>query len=355
MIPFIDFNQATPVRDIFYDGDAGAKKTINYNNDIWMLKLPKSTRDYKTRQISYTTSPLSEYLGSRIYEILGIPVHETLLGHYQGKVVVACKDFTYENGKEIARLISFNKIKNSYMSSDLDSNSGTGSETLLEEVLETISGQENLQEIKQTAERFWDMFVVDAFIGNNDRNNGNWGLLLYTGTGKQTLAPVYDNGNAFFNKRGIAQMEKRIANIDLLREDAYRAPVCAFKYLDSNNQAHKINPFDFIKSQDNPECNAALLRFMRRVDMASIDQLINDIPEVSEGIVVMPLAQKEFYKAILSTRLNEVFAPTAQQIIKECSGKEQRISLNNEVRKAQAASQELNERDSDEIIPDHNR
>jgi len=45
-------------------------------------------------QISYTTSPLSEYLGSKIYEALGIPVHETVLGIRKNKVVVACRDFT---------------------------------------------------------------------------------------------------------------------------------------------------------------------------------------------------------------------------------------------------------------------
>ncbi len=110
--------------------------------------------------------------------MLGIPVHETLLGGYSGKVTVVCEDFTYQNEKKIATLVPFNEIKNAYMSSDLASNSGTGSETLLDEVLATIEGQENLQEVGSASEWFWDMFIVDAFIGNNDRNNGNWGLLF---------------------------------------------------------------------------------------------------------------------------------------------------------------------------------
>lgn len=44
-------------------------------------------------EISYTTSPLSEYIGSYIYESIGIPVHVTKLGIKDGKVVVAYKDF----------------------------------------------------------------------------------------------------------------------------------------------------------------------------------------------------------------------------------------------------------------------
>ena len=30
---------------------------------------------------------------------------------------------------------------------------------------------------KELEAYFWDMFVVDAFIGNWDRHNGNWGFL----------------------------------------------------------------------------------------------------------------------------------------------------------------------------------
>ena len=31
--------------------------------------------------ISYSTAPLSEYIGSHVYSILGFPVHETFLGY----------------------------------------------------------------------------------------------------------------------------------------------------------------------------------------------------------------------------------------------------------------------------------
>lgn len=47
--------------------------------------------------MSYTNSCISEHLGSYIFEIIGIPVQETILGTYnvngKEKVVVACKDF----------------------------------------------------------------------------------------------------------------------------------------------------------------------------------------------------------------------------------------------------------------------
>lgn len=47
--------------------------------------------------LSYVTSPLSEFIGSNIYKILGYDVHETLLGIcFDGKrykVVCGCKGF----------------------------------------------------------------------------------------------------------------------------------------------------------------------------------------------------------------------------------------------------------------------
>ena len=64
----------------------------------------------KARETSYTTAPLSEYLGSHIYELLGFDVHKTLLGIKKGKVVVACKDFCVIRGG----LSEIRTIKNVY-------------------------------------------------------------------------------------------------------------------------------------------------------------------------------------------------------------------------------------------------
>lgn len=325
---FIDFNNVEILDTVFYGGDAGAKFAIQFEGEVWMLKLPKSTREYAKPQVSYTTSPLNEYIGSKIYESLGISVHETILGQYANKVVVACKDFTYLADENIARLIPFNELKNAYMSSDLDSYSGTGSETLLNEVLDTIAGQKTLKNTDGAMKRFWDMFIVDAFIGNNDRNNGNWGLLLDLKTKQMTLAPVFDNGNAFFNKRSIEQMMKRMDDLETLREDAYRVPTSAFKYIGASEKAHKINPFHMMDaggdSSDvgvfNPDINVrslfddAILRFSEQIDMRKITKIISGIPEKVESLIVMPANQKAFYLKTMQIRLDEVILPAAQKI-----------------------------------------
>jgi len=308
MLKLINFDESVIARGAFYGGNAGAKDAIRYDNAVWMIKYPKTTRDLVNPQISYTTSPLSEYLGSKIYESLNIPVHKTLLGTRKNKVVVACRDFTRDMHNDFTlkfhnSLIPFHDLKNSFMSSDLESYSGTGSETLLNEMLATINGQDDLNSIPGVLERFWDMFVVDAFIGNNDRNNGNWGLLI-SPDGALSLAPVYDNGNAFFNKRSLVQMEKRLGDEVAMREDAYITPRCVYKYTGLDNEGHRINPFDFIKRGENADCSAAAARFLAAVDMSAIEKIIDDIPEVTGALAVMPKIQKEFYMELMRIRLD---------------------------------------------------
>lgn len=337
----INFTDAKRVPQFGYGGEAGAKFAIEHNGDIWMLKLPKSTRDMINPQISYTTSPLSEYLGSKIYESLGLPVHETILGFRGSKIVVACKDFTLSAGKQVAILRPFNELKNSFMATDIDSYSGSGSETLLGEVLDTLAGEESLGSIEGATERFWDMFVVDAFIGNNDRNNGNWGLLRDLKTGELTLAPVFDNGNAFFNKKGIPSMKERTASSDLLQNDAYRSFECVYKYENDGGKERKINPFKFIKQiGENTDCDAAVVRFMERIDMNKVTQVINDVPETFGHVLVMPQEQKEYYLKIMQLRLDEVLRPTSEKI-KTALEKDHSVSLTDVAKDVREASAEL--------------
>jgi len=307
-----------------YGGDAGPKYPITFDKNIWMIKYPKNTKTYNKPQISYTTSPLSEYIGSKVYESLGIPVHETLLGTRNGKVVVACKDFTHTSFdtdnftllttaygadyiiEKTARLDHFHDIKNDFMASDLDEYTGTGSETLMNEVLDTINGDEGLQAIGGVLERFWDMFVVDAFIGNNDRNNGNWGVLLDYSTRKMSLAPVYDNGSSFFKNSSFASMEKDLADENAMFDKVITGYSCRHKYAGTDNEGIPIHPFRFIHDGENADCNAAVHRFLERIEvgMGKIEAMIAEIPEACGVLSVMPQIQKDFYIKVMHIRLD---------------------------------------------------
>ena len=138
-----------------------------------------------------------------------------MLGYRAGKVVCACKDFTYPD----KRLFEFREIKNALSDDDAGFNSAPsdGESVYLGDVLATIETSDLLRAVPGVRERFWDMFVVDAFIKNPDRNNGNWGLLMDVGRSYE-LAPVYDLGSSLFSKRSPSLAEGRLTG-----DEKYRA------------------------------------------------------------------------------------------------------------------------------------
>ena len=201
MYALTDFSQC-PLsnRHGSYSGNAGGKRGIVFQDADWIVKYPKITRSMRGDKLpSYTSSPLSEFLGSHVFSILGVDVHDTLLGVDKGKLVVACRDFRPDN----AILKEFRSVKNA-MTPELNdrfdleiAESATGDRVSVEETLFHLA-YNPVCDIPGINRRFAEMIVVDAIIDNTDRNNGNWGLLSVGG--RNELAPVFDNGNAFSNK-----------------------------------------------------------------------------------------------------------------------------------------------------------
>ena len=91
----VDFTNL-PKRNKLYAGANGSKISIIYEGQQYMLKFPPIPS--KNKEMSYSNSCFSEYLGCQIYESIGIPVQKTMLGTYtvkgKEKIVVACGDFT---------------------------------------------------------------------------------------------------------------------------------------------------------------------------------------------------------------------------------------------------------------------
>ena len=185
----IDFTNL-PVRKKTYAGANGSKISVIYNGEQYMLKFPSAPS--RNKEMSYANGCISEYLGCHIFESVGIPVQETLLGTYtkngKEKIVVACKDFTSTG----LVLQDFASLKNTIIDSI---HNGYGTE--LDDILQTLQEQTAI-EPHILSDWFWDIFIVDALIGNWDRHNGNWGFLYNNSTDEITLAPVYDCGSCLF-------------------------------------------------------------------------------------------------------------------------------------------------------------
>ena len=177
----VDFTNL-PRRNKLYAGANGSKISVIYEGQQYMLKFPPLPS--KNKEMSYSNSCFSEYLGCQIYESIGIPVQKTMLGTYtvkgKTKIVVACGDFT-EPG---ITLQDFASLKNQIIDSERN---GYGTE--LSDILHTFEEQEAIDR-EVITERFWDMFIVDALIGNWDRHNGIMMIRPFCDTAFQSTTPT---------------------------------------------------------------------------------------------------------------------------------------------------------------------
>jgi len=290
----IDFTKL-PRRNKTYGGANGNKICVLYENEIYMLKFPSHAT--KNENLSYSNGCFSEYLGCRIYESIGIPVQRTLLGTFcvsgKEKIVVACRDFTSSG----VVLQDFASLKNQMIDSERN---GYGTE--LSDILYTFSHQNAVDEGLLT-QRFWNMFIVDAFIGNWDRHNGNWGFLYNTETDETKLAPVYDCGSSLYPQADEAIIktvlsEKRERNLRI-----YGIPTSAIAV-----NGKRINYFDFISSLQDEDCNRALSEISCRIDMDKIKKIIDQTPVISD-------LQREFYFTMLNERKEKILTPRGIFII----------------------------------------
>ena len=283
----VDFTRCERLPGRAYNGANGKKIAIKYNGDVWLLKFPPSAAE-KPTALSYTNSCLSEHIASSIANMIGLKSQETRLGTFTNgktRVVCACRDFAAD-GKQ---LYDFCSIKNTVIDSETN---GTGTE--LDDVLETIDLQSFVDPVTLRA-HFWDMFVVDAFLGNFDRHNGNWGFLVDAVTRKAEIAPAFDFGSCMLPQADDEVMRAVIE--DKAERDAriYVFPASTLK-----QGGKKINYVDFIGRNRTGALAPSLARIVPRIDMSAIGEFIDDVPLLSE-------LQRRFYKTYLAARREALF------------------------------------------------
>lgn len=286
----IDFTNCRVVPGRAYNGANGKKIAVEYDGILYMLKFPPSGKN-KPTGLSYTNSCFSEHIASSIFNLIGVRAHETMLGTFKvggrEKIVCACKDFTADGN----RFFDFCSIKNTILESD---SNGTGTE--LEDILDTIGKQQYIS-LEVLERHFWDVFVVDALLGNFDRHNGNWGFLFDEKTGESSIAPIYDCGSCLLPQADEKIMNEVLSNEDALHPRIYLYPTSAIKQND-----RKINYRDFLMSAEYESCSEAVKRIVHRIDMEVISEFIDSTPYLSD-------LQRAFYKHYIKARYNLILVP----------------------------------------------
>lgn len=298
----IDFTNL-PTRNKTYAGANGSKISVIYNGEQYMLKFPLSAP--KNKALSYANGCISEYIGCHIFESIGIDVQKTLLGTYvkngKEKIVVACKDFT----KSGIVLQDFASLKNTIIDSE---HNGYGTE--LDDIMKAIEEQQAVNPIL-LKDWFWNIFIVDALIGNWDRHNGNWGFLYNVDTDEMSIAPVFDCGSCLYPQADENIMKATLENKAEQDLRIFSIPLSGIK-IDNN----KINYFDFISSLQNKDCNRALKRILPRINMIDINRIIDETPYITD-------LQKSFYKTMLLQRKEKILDFSFNKLRKLEKNKEQ--------------------------------
>lgn len=253
-----------------YEG-ADFKRKIIYDGDVYMLKFGQKLEsdEHKPLQASYTSTPVSEYLGSHIYALAGLPTQHTVMGTYDGRSVVACRDFIESRpDAENVTLVEFKKLENSF----LGSSTAGGRTPILGNLLGIFSEHDSLEGIREAAEeRYWQMFAVDSLIGNFDRHAGNWGYILDKGRNEIIdLAPIYDCGSSLYPALNEAAMADFIKDRDSLVKRVLDFPRAALRI-----GKNKVAYHEFLLSDVGAKARAVLGGIMRELDFAAIHRLIN--------------------------------------------------------------------------------
>lgn len=261
----------------YYSG-AERKKSILISGRFYLIKFQKNSRE------GLRFNHVSEYLGSHIFSLLGIEAQETLLGKYNGENVVVIQDFLGED----EAFVPFNGVGDSSLEQDKEKYQYS-----YEDITGMLQDNIKLTDVEQTIDLFWDMFIVDAFIANFDRHGSNWGFIKKDN--KYRLSPVFDNGSSLFPQLNtdekIELVLKKQEEIDMR---IFKFPTSQIKY-----NGKKSSYYEIISSLAFEECNNALVRIVKRVELDKINKLIDSVENISEK-------RKEFYKIILKQRYEKI-------------------------------------------------
>jgi len=261
-----------------YFGGSEKKIGILVSGTEYMLKFQKHT------PFGMMNNHISEYLGSHIFDLIGFSTQETYLGEYNGEKVVACKSFVDND----AHFVPFNEVGESTLDRDKETYQYS-----YDDIMQMLADNSKLTSVKETIDAFWEVYSVDALIGNSDRHGSNWGFLKKDN--QYFLAPVFDNGSSLFpNLVDEDEMEKII-----LSEEETDKRIFTFPTSQIMLHGKKSSYFEVINSLEFAECNRALIRVYQRINLEKIYKLIDDTEYVSE-------IQKKFYKHMVGERYKKI-------------------------------------------------
>jgi len=271
------------------------KKAVLYKGNKYMLKYAEKRAHINEFDTSNVNNAISEYVSCQIAKAIGYDVQETVLGTYNGEVVVGCKNFLKDN--EVLHEFSW------YLRKEFDS-ADLGRVPNLSQIEYVFDNDSQLSLIKDEAVKaFWELFVFDALVGNFDRHAGNWGYIINADNGSIKPAPVYDCGSSLYPALSEAGMAAVLDDDREIEKRVYTFPTAAL----SVGAVKKISYYDMLSSGYSKDCTAALLKIYEKIDLLKLTNVIDNMTELSD-------IRKNFYIIMLSERKEKILEKAYNEI-----------------------------------------
>lgn len=272
----IDFS-IYPKNNRIYTGSE-EKFGITIDEEHYIVKFQKNS------ETGLLNNHISEHIGSNIFNLVGLSAQITMIGLYNSRPAVICKDFN-----EIDESFTpFNGVGESSLERDRELYQYT-----YEDITRMLTENTKLTNVNETIEMFWNMYIVDALIGNFDRHGANWGFIKNNNTYR--FSPIFDNGSSLFPRRNSVDLMKEVLeNEDKLKEITYKYPTSQIKL-----GGRKSSYFEVINSLEFEDCNKALIRIYNKIDLNEITKFIYNQSYLTE-------IQKEFYTTIIKYRYEHI-------------------------------------------------
>lgn len=285
----IDFSNCRNFDNMYFTHGSGyhqLRMHILYDDDVYFLKTGQMCAH----------ECFSEYIGSHIFDILGIPSQKTLLGtldcYGRKEPAVACK------------LISTGNCYAYFLSNMGERFGGDMNIYSFENVL-NIANKQTLVDADVFVKNICRILAVDAYIGNYDRfSAGNLGWLCDE-KGNYLLLPVIDNGNCLLAHSAdrmpslFADIASMVRHGNSIVTDTYESLMRRYGTFSWNGAS--IDFYSFYKSVTDRNCIDGLRDVTERIENneEKINQMIDDAP-------LIPELDKSVYKVMLHQRHRDI-------------------------------------------------
>lgn len=274
-------NLPTNLKD--YDGTS-VKIGVRFQNEDWFIKCNKKV----------VSESFSEFVASKVFKLFDVNCQEVILGNYFDEPTVLIKDFTSKD----CLVHSFGSVNQSSEDTLIDDKNYSYNDVVyLIDKNNKLSSEEKYKCLIQ----FWDMFILDAILGNRDRHSGNWGYLQFA-DGHCVHSPVFDNNGSLFP--GISHhLDKpnfKLSSEFLVERSDY-FPASKFTIFDGE-RFKKINYYELFRRNDLPKL------FYKRLEFI-LGKISNSFIVNLESVLMnrlIPSIYKEFYFKIILYRLGRI-------------------------------------------------